>query len=55
LGADFIKQGTRTIVISTYPTEIAILHEFLHPFIMDITEDNLGDFIQQILGSECVK
>jgi len=31
--ADFVKQGDRTIVISTYPTEIAILHEFLHPFI----------------------
>jgi len=31
--ADFVKQGDRTIVITTYPTEIAILHEFLHPFI----------------------
>jgi len=31
--ADFVKQGDRTIVITTYPTEIAILHEFLHPFV----------------------
>jgi hypothetical protein len=31
--ADFVKQGDRTVVITTYPTEIAILHEFLHPFI----------------------
>lgn len=140
--ADFVKQGDRTVVITTYPTEIATLHEFLHPFVsahrhtisallskvnidncvntesmitygymwddsedskihaleecfvrgvsigisnmsreekaqyckwscdsgflfvseilkamdtMDITEDNLGDFIQQILESGCVK
>jgi len=31
--ADFVKQGDRTIVITTYPTEIAILHEFLHPLV----------------------
>ena len=31
--ADFVKQGDRMVVITTYPTEIAILHEFLHPFI----------------------
>jgi len=31
--ADFVKQGDRTVVITTYPTEIAILHEFLHPFV----------------------
>ncbi|NLC68202.1 MAG: hypothetical protein GX754_05345 [Clostridiaceae bacterium] len=31
--ADFVKQGDRTVVITTYPTEISILHEFLHPFI----------------------
>jgi len=31
--ADFVKQGDRTVVITTYPIEISILHEFLHPFI----------------------
>jgi len=31
--ADFVKQGDKTIVISAYPAEIAVIHEFLHPFI----------------------
>ena len=31
--ADFVTQNDNTTVITTYPTEIAILHEFLHPFI----------------------
>lgn len=30
---DFVKQGDRTVVITTYPTGISILHEFLHPFV----------------------
>lgn len=51
--ADFVKQNGKTIVITTYPTEIAILHEFLHPFI-SVHRNVLVDFLQKINLDKCI-
>lgn len=51
--ADFVKQGDRTVVITTYPTEIAILHEFLHSFIA-AHRNVLVNFLQKINLDRCI-
>ena len=51
--ADFVKQDGKTIVIAAYPTEIAILHEFLHPFI-SVHRNVFADFMPQINLDSCI-
>lgn len=51
--ADFVKQDGKTIVIAAYPTEIAILHEFLHPFI-SVHRNIFADFMHQINLDSCI-
>lgn len=43
----FVTQDDKTIVISTYPSDIAILHEFVHPFISSY-RDKFAEFLPKI-------
>jgi hypothetical protein len=51
--ADYVKRGGTTTIITTFPESVAILHEFMHPFISK-HERKIRSYLPGIDFSKCI-